>query len=440
VNVHKSGARQIFSNLWALLSGKAAAGIIGLGYLVIAARMLGVTDYGVLNLVHGYVTLVGGIIAFSGWHGLVRYGAEAMHLGDHQRFLDLARLMSVIELSLGIIAVIAAALAAPLVGPRLGWSAQAVNFSLFYSFAIFATVRTTPHGILQIAERFDLIGLHQAVMPSARLIGALLVWAFDGGLIAFLWVWLLSALAEGLSMWIMGFWVLRRMRLDGQLAGPIRGITPANPGLLGFITATNADITLRELAPRAAPLILGWMLGPAAAGIYSLAQRASTVLQQPAQMLGQASYAVIAKLVAASNFAEARRAVWKSLRVAVAVSIPITLLLALFGEQLLGLLGGTEFKEGVGLLILIAVSRTITIGMPSLSAALTALGRPSSSIMVNLATNLGLLPLLPLFLHLIGLNGAGWHVILQSVAALALLVWCFRRESHAVEYRNRTSR
>ncbi|MBK5265476.1 MAG: lipopolysaccharide biosynthesis protein, partial [Alphaproteobacteria bacterium] len=74
MKAHKSGVRQIFGNLFALLSGKAAAGVISLGYLVIAARMLGVTEYGVLNLIHGYVTLVGGIIAFSGWHGLVRYG------------------------------------------------------------------------------------------------------------------------------------------------------------------------------------------------------------------------------------------------------------------------------------------------------------------------------------------------------------------------------
>ncbi|MBK5264144.1 MAG: oligosaccharide flippase family protein [Alphaproteobacteria bacterium] len=338
-----------------------------------------------------------------------------------------------IELSMGAIAVIFAALAAPLIGPGLGWSPAAVHFSLFYSIAIFATVRTTPQGILQIAERFDLIGLHQVLMPISRLTGALLVWAFDGGLFAFLWVWLLSALVEGLSMWIMGLWVLRRMRLDGRLAGSVRGIVPANPGLIGFIMTTNADITLRELAPRAAPLVLGWVLGPAAAGLYSLAQRASVVLQQPAQMLGQASYAVIAKLVAAGNFPEMRQAVSKSLLIAMAVSVPITLLLALFGKPLLGLLGGKGFKEGVSLLVLIAISRTITVGTPSLSAALTALGKPGSSIMVNLAANLGLLPLLPLFLHLMGLSGAGWHMILQSLTVFLLLIWYFRRELRAAE-------
>lgn len=425
---HHLGVKKLFGNFLSLLTGKAAGGIISLGYLFIAARMLGVTQYGVLNLVHGYITLVGGIIAFSGWHGLVRYGAEAMHLGEHQRFLDLARLMSVIELSMGLLAVAVAATLAPMIGPSLGWPPEAVHFSIFYSLAIFATVRTTPQGILQIAERFDLIGLHQTIMPTSRLAGAALVWLFDGGLMAFLWVWLLSALIEGLGMWALGMWILRKMRLDGSLKGPVKGIAPANPGLVGFIMTTNADLTLRDLAPRAAPLILGWVLGPAAAGLYSLAQRASVVLQQPAQMLGQASYAIIAKLVAARNFVEARRAVWKSLFIAMSLSIPITLLLALFGKQVLSLLGGKGFTEGTGLLILIAISRTITIGTPSLSAALTALGKPSSSIMVNLGTNLGLLPLLPVFLHLLGLNGAGWHMIMVSMTATVILCWLFARD------------
>jgi hypothetical protein len=47
-----------------LLSGKAAAGIISLGSIAIAARILGVEQYGVLNLVHGFATLMGGTIAF----------------------------------------------------------------------------------------------------------------------------------------------------------------------------------------------------------------------------------------------------------------------------------------------------------------------------------------------------------------------------------------
>ena len=64
---------------------------------------------------------------------------------------------------------------------------------------------------------------------------------------------------------------------------------------------------------------------------------------------------------------------------------------------------------------------------PPLSAALTAMGRPSRSIMVNLTINLGLFPLLPVLLLMFGVAGAGWHAVLQAVVAAIWLAAMFRR-------------
>ena len=49
--------------------------------------------------------------------------------------------------------------------------------------------------------------------------------------------------------------------------------------------------------------------------------------------------------------------------------------------------------------------------MPPTSAALIALGRPGLSVTGNLLASLGLLPLLPLFNRLWGLQGAGFHAL-----------------------------
>lgn len=64
--------RRIYSNLGLLLGGKAAAGLISLIYIAIAARVLGPADYGVLVLINYYAMLVGGLVAFPGWHAIVR--------------------------------------------------------------------------------------------------------------------------------------------------------------------------------------------------------------------------------------------------------------------------------------------------------------------------------------------------------------------------------
>ena len=116
-----AGLRRIFGNLSLLISGKAGAGIISLVYPVIVARTLGAHNYGVLALIHAYVTLIGGIIAFSGWHGIVRFGSLALEQSDPERFLRIGRLLTLVEIGFGIAAILIAILLISVVGPHMDW-------------------------------------------------------------------------------------------------------------------------------------------------------------------------------------------------------------------------------------------------------------------------------------------------------------------------------
>lgn len=416
-----------------LLGGKAVAGLLSLVYLVIVTHSLGARDYGVLILVNSYAVLIGSVVAFSGFHGVVRYGAQALEAGDIAGLARIVRFMTVIELGFGVFAMAAAALLVPFVGPRLGWSPETVTMALPYSLAVLATVRATPQGILQIAQRFDLIGLHQVVSPLIRLAGAGLVWFVGGGLIGFIIVWLLASLAEGVAMWLMGIHTWRKIATGHRLIGPWRGVLRERGGFGRFILITNFDITLREFAPNLAPLTVGWLLGPSAAGLLALAQRASALLQQPAVLLSQASYAVLADLAAKRQFAMLRYTVWHSAMLAGLVALPIVGVLAVLGGHLLILLGGKTFVGGTLLLVLVALGRLAGLASAPIASGLTAIGQPQRSMGVALFTNLALFPALPLLLWWIGVDGAGWHGLVQSMLAIAILGYYFlhdlRREA-----------
>lgn len=429
--------RQIFSNLGLLLSGKAVAGLMSLAYLLIVTRALGASGFGVLVLLHGYVSLIGTLIAFSGWHAIVRYGTLAHQADDHDRLLRLIRFMSLLELGCGLAAIFVAAVLLPWVGPALNWPPEAMALAIPYTLAIIATVRSTPDGILQVAGRFDLLGAHQMINPSIRLAGSLLALVVGGGLKTFVIVWLIASVAEGLGMWFFGLRELRRMQLRNPLLGSSRGTVRENEGLLPFVITTNVDITLSELGPKLAPLTVGWMLGPAATGLFSLAQRASVILQQPAAILGHASFAVISRLLAADELGRFRRAVWHSCGIALVTAAGVTFLLALFSEHAVRLLGGRTFEGGALLLVLIAGGRSLMAGSTSLSSGLIALGRPGKSITANLLGNLALYPLLPLMILIAGLNGAGLHALLQSVVVAGMLAISFQR---AVTERRRVTK
>ena len=425
------GLQRVFGNLAHLLGGKAAAGLISLVYLVIATRSLGVGGYGVLVLINAYVVLVGSVVAFSGFHGVVRFGALELAAGRPGGLARLVRFAAVVELGFGLAAVLAAAALVPLVGPRLGWPPEAMRLAVPYSLAVAATVRATPQGLLQLARRFDLLGAHQAISPLVRLIGATIAWATGAGLAGFIAAWLVAALVEGLSMWALAWFGWRRLMRGEPVLGPWRAALGAHPTLVRFGVTTNIDLTLRELAPNLAPLTVGWLLGPAAAGLFALAQRASAILQQPALILSQASYAVFADLAAARDFGALARTVWRSASIAVAAATPIALALAVYGGWVLTRLGGTSFGGGTTLLTLVALSRMASLAAAPLAAGLTGLGLPQRSLTVALASNLGLYPLLPLLLWQLGIDGAGWHALLQTTLMLVWLAVAFRRDAAA---------
>lgn len=417
----RGALRGIFGDTLRLLSGKAGAGVVSLVYIALAAHALGPTDYGVLVLVHTYVLAVGGIIEFPGWHAVVRYGAQALLAGDEQRLARLLKFAAVLELACGVVAVMVAALLAPWIGTKLGWTPRAIELSLPYSLAVLATVRATAAGYLQVTGRFDLLGAHSLVPAVARLIGAVVAWAGGWGLVGFLWAWLAAAVLEWAVMWIMAFATMPRSLRSLAFQTSPRGVRAENPGLLRFMLGANADVTFAELATRMTPLAIGWLAGPAAAGLFAIAQRATIVIAQPAQSLGQAAYAELAKLAAKGHTALVISTIARASGVTMAIAIPVCVLFGLFGDVLAKLIGGDGFAAAGGLMLWLAIARTLLLCAPPLSAALTALGRPSLSAGMNLAGSLGLVVLLTVALPVWGEAAVGPCVVAQAVLTMALL-------------------
>jgi O-antigen/teichoic acid export membrane protein len=422
--------RRIYANLGLLIGGKAAAGLISLVYMMIAARALGPADYGVLILVHGYAMAVGGIVEFPGWHAIVRYGAQALEASDRGRLIRLLRFAAGIEAIGGMASVVVAAALAPLIGPRLGWSAEAQGFATLYAFAVLASIRATPAGYLQLVGRFDLLGAHGVVAPLVRLAGATVAALAGAGLRGFLVAWLIAALAEWLAMWGLGWWVARVHVAGHRLIGRATGARRENPGIWRFMIAANADITFTELSGRMVPLVIGWVMGPVAAGLYAIAQRAGVVIQQPAQILGQAAYAEFARLVAGGGTATGaalRLALWRCIALALAMASPAVLAMTIAARPLAVLLGGSAFAGAAVLIGWLASARLILVAAPPIGSALVALGRPGWSVLANIAASLLCLAMLPPVLLRLGLVGAGVQAGLQAVATVLLLVFLLHR-------------
>ncbi len=426
----RGNVRRIFSGLGLVLGGKAGAGLISLAYLFLATRFLGPAEYGVLVLVHAYVTTVCGVIEFPAWQAIVRYGAEAAAGDDRHRLGRLLRFGAVLELSAGLLAIASAFVLVPYVGPHLGWPPKAMAFAPFYALAVLGSVRSTPAGYLQLLGRFDLLGVHNLVQPVVRLGGCLLVIAMGWGLKSFLVVWMLAAVLEFAVMWAMGLWLAAR-ELGPALRRPDAGrVTQENAGVWRFMLATNADVTLSEFAGRAAPLIVGWVLGPAAAGLLAVAQRATVIIAQPAQILGNTAYAELAHIVAAGQGGRPlRRTLMRVASIALLATVPVVLVVLAFPAFIVHSLAGSRFDAAAAPMVLLVLARAVALVAPACSSALAALGQPSRSVMANLFASLVFLGALPLLLERYGLMGAAYQALGQAILASGLLVMLVWRSS-----------
>jgi len=431
-------ARRVYRNLLPLLGGKAAAGVISLVYMIIAARVLGPRNYGVLVLIHGFVLAVDGWINFPGWQAVVRYGALPLAEGRMTYFLRLLRFTTAIELVFGIVAVTVAAVSLPYFARHLGWPPEAQAFALPYGLAALAAVRSTPCGYLQIIRRFDLLGIHSAITPLIRLIGALIALFFDLGLTGFLVAWLCAALVEWLLPWAMMSVLLSRRTTGESLWGWPTDMRRETPGIGRFMFVVNADSTFSDVANRMVPLIVGAFLGPEAAAYLAIAQRATTIISQPGLMLGQAAYVELAQLAAHHDTGpRIRHALIRVIGIALLTALPVVLGLMLFAGPVVRLLAGPAYLAAAVPLVWLAAARAILIIIPPTNSAMVAMGYPGWSVLCNVVSGIGLLPLLLAMLAYWGLAGAGAFLLAQAVVNALMLVglaWrvtspAFRRSS-----------
>ena len=407
-------------NFSKLLSGKAVGAVLSVVYLAIAARELGPTGFGILALMHGVIQFLGGTVAFSGWQTLVRYGQEPHRDGDLAGLRSVFRFTASIELLMALVAIVLAFWLLPYAAREGDWGPVAEQWAPFYSFTILMAARQTPFGLLQLYRKFTWLGIHAAVMPVTRLVGTLLVAWLGLGLPGFLIAWMAAAVIEGLSLWAMALWILRKEGAGWPGLGRFRETLARFPGIGRYAFISNADYTLVNVTPLAIPLLVGAVLGPAAAGLFTLAARATNALQQPAQLIGQSGFEVISDLASRKCWAELKAMLAKGTAYAIGAGLVVAAIFLASGETVMTLFGGPKFAAAGSILALVAIARALAMAQPGLAATLAALHQPGTSLAISAGTGLVAIPAMVIAMQRLGLDGAGYVMIAQAVVATGL--------------------
>jgi O-antigen/teichoic acid export membrane protein len=410
--------RAVLRNAGYLGSTKLVGAGLGLFALMAAGHGLDLFTFGVLQLVHTYALGAGAVIRFQSWQLILRYGAPALLRGDDGTAKDAIRLAFGLDIASGLIGMVAAMIALPILAPLFGIDRAHLPLAIVYCTLIPTMAAATPTGVLRLLDRFDIIAQQQIATPLLRAIGAGIAWAAHLGFSGFVVAWYVADITGDIILWTLTVRELRRREMLDVLRPGLVGTARRLPDVWSFVWTTNIAVSLNACWGPIGNLVVGGVLGPAAAGLYKIAITLLDSAGKPADLLTKGFYPEIMRLDPASKHPW-RLAVRTGL-LAGGIGLIVVVVILLGGKPFIGLFGH-KYLAAYGLLTLMMFSLMVEMASFPLQSLLYMVGRQRAALVAQAVATVAYLGLLSVLAHAFGLNGAGSAYVLGN-AALALLM------------------
>lgn len=421
--------RRVLANLGLLIGGKSVSGLLGIAYLALAVRALGIETFGFLVVIHTVVEIAQNLAKFQSWQPILHYGTPALHSG---RLDDLYRLVvftARLDVGSAVIGAAGAAMTLWFFGSTLGLPAEILPSATLYAGSLLFMITSTPTGLLRLFDRFHLAVLEDNIEGLVRLLGGGALYFTSGGLDAFLVLWGLSAVAGALTSIGLAWREAKRHGL-GRRSAAKRRLTDGFDGIWRFVLSTNANSSLALVTNQLATLTVGALIGPPQAALFRLARQVAEAAAKPVRLMTTAIYPELARLAAQDRLDAMREFLGRALSLSAVGAGICALVLYLAGPWILTLIGGPQVAAAFPAMLLLGAAALIGVGTFALEPALISIGRAALALRIRLASAVLYLPALVVLVSRAGIEGAGIAAV-GAAASMALMqsqsvLTCFR--------------
>ncbi|MDW7710954.1 MAG: oligosaccharide flippase family protein [Deferrisomatales bacterium] len=425
--------RRILKNSSFLLTGDAVGSGIRLICMALTARVLGVEFFGVLVLIQTYVGVVDRLINFQCWQAVIRFGASCVNEPD--RFKKLIRYTVKVELATSAAATCLTILLSPAIVRWFGWEKAIIWMIVFYSPVTLFNLTGTSIGVLRLFDQYRRLGLQRIYSAVFKLAGILALVVFGGGIWGFLFVWMVTSVVEYLLLGWFAWITLRERGMGDFLRGDSSSSPPNDKSLFRFMVITNLHGSVRMSSREVDTLIVGWLIGDVAAGMYKVAKLFSLILSKLSDPIYEVVYPELARLVVEGRRKAMILLMGKSALLGGGLALSVWFTFYVFGSNIIHLTVGPEFLNVLGALLWYMGAIVLaSAGLP-LSPALLAMGRPALILCVDVGSTILYYCALFGFIMFgsLGIEGAGAaylvYYVLWSLGMLACLVVLISRKN-----------
>ncbi|TLV11679.1 lipopolysaccharide biosynthesis protein [Klebsiella indica] len=413
--------RSILRNAAYLGSGSVASALLGLLALSCAGKGMSPDMFGVLVVIQAYTKAVSDFIKFQTWQFVVQFGTPALEQQNTRRFRDVIAFSFGLDIASGAVAILGGMLLLPFLAHSLGLNTQSFWLAMLYCTLIPSMTSSTPTGVLRAFNRFDLIAVQQAIKPFLQAVGSVISYYLDLGFPGFIITWYASNLVGGTLFWWFTARELRRRQIHGALKPRLFNTARRIHGAWNFVWTTNIAHTIWAARNSCTTVLVGVVLGPAAAGLFKIAMTFFDATGTPAKLLEKSFYPEIMRLDPRTTKP------WllglRSALLAGGIGIAVALLVILVGQPLIAAVFGHQYLEAYDLIqIMLGAIIVSMIGFPQESLLFMA-GKQRAFLIVQAISAASYITLLLTMSYAFGVQGSAFAYLLgQCLDVLLSLI------------------
>lgn len=374
----RNSQKKLFKNASWLFGGKSASGIFTAIQTIVIARMLGVSDYGLLTLVIAYISVLNMFFDLKVWETATKYIGTYLEKGESDKTRSMIKLSYILDIGSGIVAFIIAILSAKLISTYVIHSPDAYILIWIFSISLFIdTANSTSDAILRVFDRFKSIAFINSFQKLFRLIvvvGLLLAgFGIKGVLYGFI---LASFIGFSIRMWFV-IKTLTENNLQGWLGADVGLIKDEWRGIAWFLGNTSFIATLKTGNEKyLGVMILGYFAGKEAVGYYKIASTVASLANKVVDPLYEAIYPELVKFTSANAIKDFKKMIKSTTKSLALIIVPLTIILIAFAEPVIKIVFGSEYLPATSALRILAVAVLIVRFTFWINPALLAMGRP----------------------------------------------------------------
>jgi len=427
--------KKLFKNASWLFGGKSASGIFTAIQTIIVARMLGVSDYGLLALVIAYISVLNMFFDLKVWETATKYIGTYLEKGESDKTRSMIKLSYILDIGSGVVAFIIAILSAKLISAYIIHSPDAYILIWIFSISLFIdTANSTSDAILRVFDRFKSIAFINSFQKLFRLIVvvALLFGGFGikGVLYGFI---LASFIGFSIRMWIV-IKTLNENGLEGWFSADVGLIKDEWKGILWFLGNTSFIATLKTGNERyLGIMILGYFAGKDAVAYYKIASTVASLANKVVDPLYEAIYPELVKFATSNAIKDFKRMIKSTTKSLVLIIIPLTVIIIIFAEPIISIVFGKDYVPATNALRILAAAVLIVRFTFWINPALLSMGRPGLRTILGVISTSIYLALMFLLVPEYSYIGAAFAFLGYSIVRSSLAFKFFRDALKKIE-------